>query len=249
MDAVRQHPADGSALLLTPSGLLTVMPHTYRKLSYRPFEDLAPISLVSTFAFGLAVGPLVPEQVKSVRDLARWCRANPDLASYASPAVGSPPHFVGEVIKQQLGFDWTHIPYRGDPLFDLAGGRVAVCIYGLGIFVPYAADKRVRVLAVAGPRRAAQFPDVATFAEQDVGGLDWLDWFGLYAPGRPSQAVMTRLSSLVRPIIDGPELAAKMKGRNASACQSSTPDELDRLAKADYERWGPVIKATGFVAD
>jgi tripartite-type tricarboxylate transporter receptor subunit TctC len=95
IDVVKNGPADGSSLLLTPYSMMAVYPHIYKSLSYDPFKDFAPVCMASSMAHGLAVGPMVPATVKTVKDFVAWCKANPKDANYGSPAAGSTPHFLG----------------------------------------------------------------------------------------------------------------------------------------------------------
>lgn len=95
VDIARQSPADGTTLLLNPAGVLTINPHSYKKLNYDPFKDLAPVGLAAHIDFGFAVGPAVPADVKDLADFVKWAKANRGKVNYGSPAAGSPSHFVG----------------------------------------------------------------------------------------------------------------------------------------------------------
>jgi len=99
VESVKNAAPDGATLLLTPYSCTSIYPHIYRKLSYDPFKDLAPVSIAAVMHHGLAVGPMVPASVKSVKDYVAWAKANPDKASYGSPAAGSIPHFLGALLS------------------------------------------------------------------------------------------------------------------------------------------------------
>ena len=134
VDIARQSPPDGLTLLLNPAGVLTINPHSFKKLNYEPFKDFAPISLVSMIDFGFAVGPAVPPEVKTLADFATWAKANPGKVTYGSPAAGAPPHFVGDVLSRSMGLGMTHVPYRGatPALNDLLGGQISSLVVTLG---------------------------------------------------------------------------------------------------------------------
>jgi tripartite-type tricarboxylate transporter receptor subunit TctC len=250
VDVARQSPADGTTLLLNPAGVLTINPHTYKKLSYDPFKDLAPIGLAAMIDFGFGVGPGVPPEVKNIADFARWAKANPGKVTYGTPAAGSPSHFVGDTLGRTLGVELTHVPYRGGApaLNDLMGGQVSAVILTLGDMVQHEKAGRLRLLAATGPARSKYAPDTATFTEQKVPGLDMRDWTAVFIAGSPTPEVAARVAALVRAATSSPAYVQALATSSLEAA-SSTPQELDKLARADFERWGPIVKASGFVAD
>ncbi len=250
VDAARLASADGQTLLLNPAGVLTINPHTYKKLNYDPFKDFAPVSLVAQIDFGFGVGAGVPAEVKNIADFAGWAKANVGKVSFGSPAAGAPPHFVGDALSRRLNLELTHIPYRGGApaLNDLIGGQLSSLVLTLGDMIQQAKAGRLRLLAATGPARSRHAPEVPTFTEQGVPGLEMRDWFGIYVAGSPAADVMARVAPLVRAAAQSPEFA---KALAISALDSawSTPQELDKLARSDFERWAPIVKASGFIAD
>jgi tripartite-type tricarboxylate transporter receptor subunit TctC len=250
VDAARMAPADGLTLLLNPAGVLTINPHTYKKLNYDPFKDFTPLSLAAMVDFGFGVGPAVPAEVKNIADFTRWARANMGKLSYGSPAAGSPPHFVGDALNRTLGLDMTHTPYRGGApaLNDLMGGQLTAAVLTLGDMIQHDKAGRLRLLAGSGPARSRFAPQLPTFAEQKVPGLEVRDWFAVYIAGTPPAEVATRAAALVREAASSPAYAQALATSSLDAA-ASTPQELDRLARADFERWAPIVKASGFVAD
>ena len=250
LDIAKQSPADGLTLLLNPAGVLTINPHSYKKLNYEPFKDMAPISLAATIDFGFAVGPGVPPEVKNIADFSMWAKANSGKVSYGSPAAGSPPHFIGDALGRQQKIDMTHVPYRGAaPMInDLLGGQLSVGILTLGDLIPHEKSGKLRILAVSGGSRSRFAAHVPTFAEQKVNGLDLRDWMGFYIAGKPTAALAAKVSALVSSVAASPAYAQSLAVGGLEAA-SSTADELDKLGRKDLERWGPVVKASGFVAD
>lgn len=250
VDAARQAAADGNALLLNPAGVLTINPHTYRKLNYEPFKDFTPLSLVATIDFGFAVGPAVPHEVKSIADFARWAKANPGKVNYGSPAAGSPAHFTGDVLSRTLDLDMTHVPYRGAApmLNDLMGGQLVAGILTLGDMVQQEKAGRLRLLAATGAARSKFSPHVPTFGEQKVAGLDLRDWFAMYIGGSATADVQARVAPMVRAVVTSDAFVQALAAASLEA-KASSPQELEQLARADFARWGPIVKASGFVAD
>lgn len=252
VDAARLLPPDGLTLLLNPAGVLAVNPHTYRNINYKPFEDFTPLSLACVIDFGFAVGPAVPESVKTVADFAAWARlpANTGKVSYGSPAAGAPPHFAGDVLNRALDLGMTHVPYRGGQpaVTDLLGGQIAAVSLTLGDLVANARVGKLRILASTGGARSRFTPEVPTFTEQGVPGLDLRDWFGVYIAGKASPQVVARHAPMVSAAVASPEAVQALATASLEA-RASTPQDLDRMARADFERWGPIVKASGFMAD
>ena len=124
---VKGQPGDGATMLQTPTSMLTIYPHIYKKLSYDPATDLSPVSLACVFDFGFAIGPLVPASVKTINDFVTWAKANPAQANFGSPAAGSTPHFVGALLGMKANIELKHAAYRGTQpaLQDMMGGQIA----------------------------------------------------------------------------------------------------------------------------
>ena len=250
VDIARQSPPDGSTLLLNPAGVLTINPHIYKKLNYDPFKDFTPLSLAAVIDFGFGVGPAVPSDVKNIADFALWAKANMGKVSFGSPAAGAPPHFVGDALSRSLGLNMTHVPYRGGApaLNDLMGGQVAAVVLTLGDMIQNAKAGRLRLLASSGSARSRFAPQVATFTEQKVAGLEQRDWFGIYIAGTPSAEVAGRVGAVVRAALGSGDYNQSLAVGGIEAASSSA-EELDRLARRDLDRWESIVKASGFVAE
>lgn len=250
VDLARQSPPDGLTLLLNPAGVLTINPHSFKKLNYDPFKDFTPVSLAAMIDFGFAVGPSVPPEVKTIADFAVWAKANPGKVTYGSPAAGAPPHFVGDLLSRSLGLGMTHVPYRGatPALNDLMGGQISSLVLTLGDLIQQSKAGRLRMLAASGPARSRFAPDLPTFAEQKISGLTQRDWFGIYIAGTPTAEVAAKVSSAVKAALASPEYSRTLAIGGIEAA-SSTAAELDKLGLADLDTWGPIVKASGFSAD
>ncbi len=250
VNVARQAAPDGTTLLLNPAGVLTINPHSYKTLNYDPLKDFAPVSLAAQVDFGFGVGPAVPAHVNNIADFAVWAKANPGRVTYGSPAAGAPPHFVGDAMSRALGLDMTHAAYRGGTpaLNDVMGGQISAVVLTLGDMIQHAKAGKLRLLAASGPARSRFAPDVPTFAEQKVPGLEMRDWFGVYIAGAPTADVMARVGPIVRAALASPAYAQALAISSLEAA-SSTPQELDRMARTDLARWAPIVRASGFVAD
>src|SRR3954465_11192850 len=113
VEAVKSAEPDGTTLLFTPDFLMTVYPHSFRKLSYDPLADFAPGAVVASSGLALAAGPALPAEIKTVKDYLAWAKTNPKQASYATTAAGGTPHFVGVMLAQASGVDPTPVHYKG----------------------------------------------------------------------------------------------------------------------------------------
>jgi tripartite-type tricarboxylate transporter receptor subunit TctC len=242
--------ADGTTLLVTPMSMLGIYPHTYRKLPYDPATDVTPVSLGVEFDMGFAVGPLVPASVKSVPEFLAWASTNKQVANFGSPAPGSVPHFVGELIGRAGKVELQHIGFRGTQpaIVDLLGGQISAVSGPVGEFLPHLAGGKLRVLATSGAKRNKFHPNVPTLVEQGYKDLIFSEWFGFYLPGQASADVVQRANAAIRAALAAPDVIEGLGGMGLQA-RSSTPAELAAMLKADNERWGPIVKAIGFTAE
>ena len=247
VEAVKNAAPDGLTMLVTPGSILTIYPHVYTKLSYVPLRDLQPVTSLVSVPYSINVGPMVPTSVKTMKDFAQWCKANPDKASYGSPGAGTTPHFLGVMFGRETGVSYNHVPYRGGALAlqDVMGGQIASSVAVVSEVVPSAQAGRVRVLAVSSGTRLPQLPDVPTFAESGFANLQSAEWFGLLAPAGTPAAVVAKLNRAATDAVNQPEVKKAMNDI-AFSITTSTPDEFAALIKRDIDRWGPVVKSTGF---
>ena len=244
--ALKSAPADGSVVVFTPASMVVLYPHLYQKLSYDVFADLAPITAVCDFPFLLTVGPLVPSEVRSVADFVQWCRTHPAQASYGTAAAGSMLHFTGVSLARAAGFEFVHVSYGGPGgIQDLAGGRIAATIYPLGTALPHVQSGRIRAIATTGPTRVPTLPDVPTVREAGFPMMEGTEWFGIFAPAKTPPEVVARLSAAIGEVEGTAQFQSGLKKLSVDSA-FSTPEEFARRVRADYERWAPIVRASGF---
>ena len=250
VEAVKNATPDGSTILQTPASILMIYPHIYKKLAYDPFVDVVPVSLGSTFVFGFAVGPAVPDSVRNVKDFLAFCKANPDKANFASPAAGSVPHFIGVLLDKASGVELRHVAYRGSQpaIVDLVGGQISAVSTPVGEFTQQVRAGRIRLLATSGAQRTRFAPDTATFVEQGFPTISFEEWFGFFMPGKSPPAAVQNANAALRAALASPDVIDGIAVMGLES-KSSTPDELARLLRADHDRWGPIVKSIGFTAD
>jgi tripartite-type tricarboxylate transporter receptor subunit TctC len=250
VEAVKNAAPDGTTLLFTPDFLLTVYPHSFRKLSYDPLKDFTPIALVARSALGFAAGPGLPANINSVQDYVAWAKANPKQAFFADTSPGGTPHFVGVMLSQASGVPLTPVHYKGGApaLQDLVGGQVPVSINPLSELLPQLKSGKIRVLAVTSPQRSKFLPDVPTMSESGFPSIAFSAWLGFFAPARTPQDVVKRLANGIADATAYGETQTSIL-KFAMEPAAMTPVGFAATLKADLERWGPIVKASGFTAE
>jgi tripartite-type tricarboxylate transporter receptor subunit TctC len=250
VEAVKTAPADGSVLLLTPYSMMSIYPHIYSKLSYDPFKDFAPVALGSMLTHGLAVGPMVPASVKTVKDYLAWAKANPKDASYGSPAAGSTPHFLGALLGLNNNVDLKHIPYRGSVpgVADVIGGQLASMFTPHGDFLANHRAGKLRILATSGRTRSPFVPEVPTFAEQGFPELVVEEWFGFYAPAKTPTATINNANAAINAALKDKSVIDSL-ALSGLVPLGGTPEAMAKDMMVQYEAWGPIVKRIGFTAE
>lgn len=250
IQALKGAPTDGSVLLQTPASMLMIYPHIYKKLGYDAFVDVTAVTLACTFDFALAVGPAVPASVKTVPEFLAWCKANPTMANFGSPAAGSVPHFIGVLLGQSAGIELKHVAYRGTQpaIQDLVAGQIQAVSGPVGEFLQQAAAGKIRMLGVSGKERSRFAPNVSTYIEQGLKDMAFSEWFGFFAPGGTSVPVIMKANAALRAALAQKDVVDGLAVMGLEAT-SSTPEELALRLKADHDKWGPIVKKIGFSAD
>lgn len=242
-------PADGSAMLLTPSSMLSIYPFVYKSLPYKPLEDVQPVSLACYFNHAFGVGPAVPASVKTVKDFLNWAKDNPAKANYGSPGAGSMPHLIVALLNKLTGAELKHIPYRGSApgIQDLLGGQISAMSSPVGDYLPHLKSGRLRLLAISGLNRSPFVPDVPTYRQQGY-PITVREWYGVFLPGKASPEVVRRAAAYLQPALAQPDLVSSM-AQVGMEVESSTPQRLGELLRADAEEWRRLIKQIGFTAE
>jgi tripartite-type tricarboxylate transporter receptor subunit TctC len=235
---------------MTPFSAISLYPHIFKNLQYKPFEEFAPVGTSSMIHQGLAVGPMVPASVKTVKDFVAWAKANPAQASYGSPAAGSTPHFIGALLGLNQSFEFKHVPYRGSVpgVTDVVGGQIACMFTPHGDFIANHKAGKMRILATSGKARSPFVPDVATFAEQGFPELTVEEWFGFYAPAKTPASVIAAANQAINAALGDKGVQESLQVVGLIPFGGTPADQL-KSAQVEFERWGPLIKRIGFTVD
>ena len=241
---------DGATVLLSPMSMLGIYPHTYKKLPYDPVADLTPVSAAAVFEYGIAVGPMVPAGVRTAPEFIAWCRANPALANFGSPAAGSAPHFIGALLGRAGNVDLRHVAFRGTQpaILDMIGGQIAAVCGPTGEFSQHVAAGKCRLLASSGGVRGKFTPTTPTLVEQGFKDMAFTEWFGFFLPARAPQEVVQRLNAGIRAALASQDVIDGLALSYLEVMPTS-PAQLAGMLRADTERWGPLVKAVGFTPE
>jgi tripartite-type tricarboxylate transporter receptor subunit TctC len=239
---------DGATIMLAPIVVPVLAPLVFARLTYNPATDFAPVVHVANFQFGLSVN--AGHTAKNVDELLAWFKANPTLANYGTPGPGSLPHFFGVMIASGAGLDLVHVPFNGGaPLMNaLVGNQVSTGIDTLVDQIEMHRGSKTRILATSGATRSPMLPEVPTFAEAGLRGVEGTSWFAVYAPARTPAATIQQLGTAVNRALAAPELRERFNKLGLEPTGGSAAD-LGAIMKRDSERWAPVVKASGFRGD
>jgi tripartite-type tricarboxylate transporter receptor subunit TctC len=236
---------DGYTVLFDP-GAIAANTSLYRKLSYDPIADFAPVSLVAKVDYFMFVPNSSPAH--SLKEFVDYVRSRPGQLTMASPGTGSAPYLAEMMFLQMANMKMTHVPYRGAaPAFsDLIPGRVD-CYFGSGTLLSYARSGQVRVLASTGPTRNAAAPDVPVIAEY-VPGYEVVSTQALFVPAKTPREIVGKISADTHTVLAETALRAKLAEMGYVAAPSS-PEELGKLLRSEIARWSAVIKSVGITLD
>ncbi|HET7912796.1 MAG TPA: tripartite tricarboxylate transporter substrate binding protein [Pseudolabrys sp.] len=242
-ELVAKAPADGYTLLLT-SATIVISPSLYSKLGYDPFRDFAPVTLIATVPNMIVVHPSVP--AKSLAELVKLAKASPGKLNYGSGGVGSGSQLGSELFKTINRLSMVHVPYKGAALAMTAmlGGEVDMVTTTLPAAIPLVNEKRVRALAIMAPKRAAALAGVPTTAEAGMPELVVITWYGLFVPAGVKPDVVERLHAEFTRALNAPDIREKLAKVELDA-NPTTPADTAKFVRAEYERWGKVIRDAG----
>ena len=239
-------PADGYTLLMgTPAHAINVS--MYSGLNYDIVRDFAPVSLVSTGQYVVIVHPSVP--VQSVKALIALARSKPGDLAYGSAGPGNSTHLAGELFNSMAGTKMLHVAYKGSgpALVELMSGQLQVMFANITAGLPHMRTHRVRGLAVTGPKRSSQAPELPTVAEAALPGYAVTSFFGVLVPAGTPGAIIAKLNTEIIKAVRAADVQATLATEGAEAVGSS-PEEFAAYIRAEIPRWTAAVKTAGLYA-
>lgn len=244
---LKRAPADGSVLLMQPEGILTMVEYIDPKSVSFKIEDFEPIAPVGVVHHAFAVGPAVPESVRTMRDFLAWAQANPGKGNFGTPGQNSAPDLLMRCAGAAFTNVLTSTPYRGSApaLQDLLGGQISGCCTAIGDCLPHLASGRLRLLGSSGPRRSTFVPELATFAEQGFEQLTLAEYFGVWATAGMARSARDRAAAAISAFVKQPRAIEGLAKIGVEPAQIS-PDEFGQAIRASHADWGKRLRAIGF---
>jgi len=233
----------------TPDGytfLFTLSSHTINpllfKLNFDTERDFAPISLVVSVPQLIAVNPNVP--IRSMQELVAAAKANPGGLSFASVGNGTPSHIAGELLKIKTGIDMVHVPYKGGgpAVTDTLGGQVPVLFVTAAAAMGHVRTGKLRPLAVTTLKRSPGAPEIPTVAESlNLPDYEVDSWYAMFAPAKTPPAIVARMQKEIARVVQLPDVRQKLLDQGGDPVAGS-PEDLDRVVKAELKKWADVIQ-------
>jgi tripartite-type tricarboxylate transporter receptor subunit TctC len=234
---------DGYTLMIASGATLAVNVTLHKHLPYDPVADFVPIALIARIPEVLVVNPALP--VHALGDLATLARTRP--LTFASAGPGTAQHLEGEMLKQALGLDMTHVPYKGalPALNDVMGGHVTMMFTPIANALSMIQAGKVRAIGLAARERVEALPDVAPLADIGVPGFEASGWFMLVAPAATPRAIVDRLHAESRAILAEPELRAQFVRQGLIPVDTPPPDELKAFVREQIAYWDRTLHRIG----
>jgi tripartite-type tricarboxylate transporter receptor subunit TctC len=232
---------DGYTLLLANTGPFAIAPYLQSKLPYDPVRQFTYIGQISQGSYIAVTRPEHP--ARDLKEFVAWARANAGKVNFASGGNGTSTHLNGELMNQATGLDLTHVPYKGSApaVQDLIGGQTQLLIDAGTVLLPQIKGGKLKALAVTGPKRDPQLPDVPTVRELGIPGLETVGFQGLVGPAGMPREVVDRLATELARVLAQPELKAKFAA-SGSDVHYQGPAEFAAFVKADNEKWAKLVR-------
>jgi tripartite-type tricarboxylate transporter receptor subunit TctC len=231
---------DGRTIMVTVS-TICIYPHFYAELKFDVFKSFQPITNVASSSMALAVHKSVP--VSNVQEFIAYVRARPGKLNYGSAGNGTHHHMCMELLKLQEGLDVVHIPYKGSAgaNTDLMAGTIPVMFTPVQVALPMVKGGQIKILGQTLLERHPLFPDIPSLNEQGVKGYNVDIWIGVWAPAGLPANILARYNAQVRSIVSQPDIK-EMFAKQGLIANTTTPEELAQITRAEYDMWGRVVR-------
>ena len=246
-EAVAHAAADGYTLLAHTNAGITILPHLNKSLPYDPIRDFAPVTLAASSPYLLVVHPKLA--ATSVAQFIALAKARPGELNYASSGNGASTHLAGLLFCQMAGVKMVHIPYKGSgpATTDLLGGQVQSRFSSIPPVLQHVRAGRLRALGVTSAKRFSLLPDVPTIAAT-LPGFEVDSWYGVFAPAGTPAAIIGKLNSAFAAALSAPDVKALL-ATDGSEVVASSPERFGAIIRAEFARWGPVVRESGAKID
>jgi tripartite-type tricarboxylate transporter receptor subunit TctC len=246
-EIVAKASADGYTLLMVDTSF-TTNPSLYSKLPYDSARDFAPVSLLASAPVILIVHPSVP--VRSVKEFVALAKARPGQLNFASGGPGSSTHLGGELLKSAARIELQHIPYKGTgpAVADVLGGQVVMMFAGISSVKQHVAVGKLRAIAVTGDRRSPAMPEVPTFIESGLKGVDSGTYWGCLAPAGTPRDSVSKVSAAMASVLKLPDISQRLVDLGFDPIGGS-PEQFAANINTETGKWARVIKAAGVRLD
>jgi tripartite-type tricarboxylate transporter receptor subunit TctC len=243
-DTIAKSDPDGYSLFLTTAGAVTISPHIMANIPYDSLRDFAPIAEVVTNTTVLVVSPKIG--VKTATELVALAKQKPGAIPFGSTGIGSTTHLAQELLADAASVKFLHVPYRGaaPALTDLLGGQVQVLAADLPVLIAQIEAGSIVPIGAAADKRNEIIPTVATLAEQGYPNTDASNWYALLAPAKAPPAVIKKLNDAVNAALADPDVRGKIV-KSGAVPVGGTPDALGKFLRAEYDKWGRVVREHG----
>lgn len=234
---------DGHTLLLSSSGPFVINPYIYKTMPYDAEKDFTPVSNLLQVPLVLVVNPSVP--VNNLQELLAYIKEKNGDFQWASAGNGTTQHLTGELFKMTAGLEMVHVPYKGTApaITDLLGGHVPMMFDSTIAIVPHIKAGKVRPIAISSPVRSALLPDVPTFAEAGLPGVEASAWYGLFAPANTPAEVVNTLNRATLDFMQTSEYK-RILDETGSLPVGDTPENFAVFVKEEAIKWKKLVEAT-----
>ena len=233
---------DGQTLFVGSQNVMSEVPLVL-KVSFDPLKDLKPVAEVARSSLVLVANPAF--NGNTPKDVIAYAKANPGKVSFASYSAGTVSHYAGLVLNQKAGIDLLHVPYKGSPpaLQDVIGGQIPLMFDGIVTSLPLIKSGKLKPIAIASRTRSSLLPQVPTFVELGYPDFEFGNWIGVIAPAKMSPELTAKINGEIVKAVAAPEVRTRLAGLGFEQSPASTPAQLDKSTRADYDRNAGIVKA------
>jgi tripartite-type tricarboxylate transporter receptor subunit TctC len=243
-EAVGRADPDGYTMLYSPGSSMMIAPHIVKRADLDPTKLLVPVVPTGRVSLYVLTHPNVP--VTNFKEFLAYARSNPGKLNYGTPGNGTSPHIATEVFNREAKVKLNHVPYKGagPALKDLLGGVIDLA-FDPGVGIAQAKAGKLRMIAIAGPNRHPDFPDVPTLEENGIKGVDGGPHFGFYTTAGTPREAIERLNREVIRAMQEPTVRERFKALAVDLADPMTPEQFSAYVKTEYDRYARLIPELG----